>query len=41
MEIIEDGGRPSEFRIDQYPDGGFVITVLEADGSRIAGTLGA
>lgn len=39
-EIIEDGGRASEFRIDHLPDGGYVITVLEEDGS-IAGTLSA
>ena len=39
-EIIEDGGRPTEFRIDELPEGGCVITVLEEDGS-IAGTLSA
>lgn len=39
-EIIEDGGRPSEFRIDELPSGGYVITVLERDG-RVAGTLSA
>ena len=39
-EIIEDGGRPSEFRIDELPAGGYVITVLERDG-RVAGTLSA
>jgi hypothetical protein len=40
-EIIEDGGHPSEFRIDEHPDGGCVIIVLEADGMAVAGTLGA
>ncbi len=39
-EIIEDGGRPAEFRIDELPDGGYVITVLEANGA-VAGTLSA
>jgi hypothetical protein len=39
-EIIEDGGRASEFRIDELPDGGCIIIVLEEDGS-IAGTLTA
>jgi hypothetical protein len=39
-EIIEDGGRSAEFRIDEDPDGGCVITVLENDGS-VAGTLNA
>ena len=39
-EIIEDGGRAAEFRIDDLPEGGFIITVLEEDGS-IAGTLSA
>ena len=39
-EIVEDGGKLSEFRIDQAPDGSCVIIVLEGDGS-IAGRLGA
>jgi hypothetical protein len=39
-EIIEDGGQDAEYRIDDLPDGGYVITVLEEDGS-IAGTLSA
>lgn len=39
-EIIEDGGKPSEFRIDELRDGGYLITVLEPDG-RVAGTLSA
>lgn len=39
-EIIEDGGRPGDFRIDDLPDGGCVITVLDSDGA-IAGTLTA
>ncbi len=40
-EIIGDGGRPSDFRIDEDPVGGFVITVLEDDGDSIAGVIGA
>lgn len=40
-EIIEDGGRPSDYRIDEHPVGGFVITVLDDDGSSIAGFIGA
>ncbi len=39
-EIVEDGGRPSEFRIDELAEGGYVITVLEQDG-RVVGTLSA
>ena len=38
-EIVEDGGQPSDFRIDAFPDGSCVITVLEGDG-RVAGMLG-
>jgi hypothetical protein len=40
-EIIEDGGAPSDFRIDELPVGGFVITVLDDDGSSVAGFIGA
>lgn len=40
-EIIEDGGRPSDFRIDEHPVGGFVITVLDDDGDSVAGVIGA
>ena len=40
-EIIADGGVASEFRIEELPDGGCVIVVLEKDGESIAGTLGA
>lgn len=40
-EIIEDGGRPSDYRIDEHPVGGFVITVLDDDGSSVAGFIGA
>jgi len=39
-EIVEDGGRLSDFRIDENPDGSCVITVLEYNGE-VAGTLGA
>lgn len=40
-EIVEDGGRLSEFRIDESADGTCVITVLERDGGPVAGTIGA
>ncbi len=40
-EIIEDGGRPSDYRIDEHPVGGFVITVLDDDGDSIAGVISA
>lgn len=40
-EIVEDGGRLAEFRIDENADGTCVITVLEHDGGPIAGTIGA
>ncbi len=40
-EIIEDGGRASEYRIDEHPAGGFVITVLDDDGDSVAGVIGA
>lgn len=38
-EIIEDGGVLTDFRIDELPDGGCVITILEKDGHSVAGTL--
>ena len=40
-EIVEDGGRKAEFRIDESVDGSCVITVLERDGGPVAGTIGA
>jgi hypothetical protein len=40
-EIIEDGGVASDFRIEEHPDGGCVIVILEDGGKVIAGTLGA
>lgn len=41
-EIVEEGGRRSEFRIDQAADGTCLITILETEGSdRVVGTLGA
>lgn len=40
-EIVEDGGRKSEFRIEEAADGTCVITVLERDGGPVAGTIGA
>ena len=38
-EIIEDGGNPADFRIEEHPDGACVIHILERDG-QVAGTLG-
>jgi len=40
-EIIADGGQAPEYRIDEDADGSCLITILEPDGARIAGTLGA
>lgn len=40
-DIIESGGREEEYRIDQDDDGACLITILESDGVRVAGTLGA
>lgn len=40
-DIIESGGREQEYRIDQDEDGACFITILESDGVRVAGTLGA
>jgi hypothetical protein len=39
-EIIEDGGRRSDYQIDEGADGTCVIVILEDDG-RVAGALGA
>jgi len=39
-EIISDGGTAGDFRIEERPEGGFVIVVLERDGQTVAGTLG-
>jgi hypothetical protein len=39
VEILEDGGQLTDFRIDERPDGTCVIVVLERDG-RVAGMLG-
>jgi hypothetical protein len=39
-EIVEDGGRRPDYRIDEDADGSCVITILEDDGL-VAGTLGA
>ena len=40
-EIIGDGGAESDFRIEELPDGGCVIVVLDKDGRTVAGMLGA
>jgi hypothetical protein len=40
-EIVEDGGRRAEFRIDESADGTCVITVLEHAGGPVAGAIGA
>lgn len=40
-EIIGDGGAESDFRIEELPDGGCVIVVLDRDGQSVAGMLGA
>ena len=39
-EIIADGGAASDFRIEELPEGGCVIVVLERDGRTVAGMLG-
>jgi hypothetical protein len=36
-EIIEDGGKHSDFRIDTHPDGGFMIAILENNNDTVAG----
>jgi len=40
-EIIYDGGVEPDFRIEELPDGGYVIVVLDNDGQKVAGMLGA
>lgn len=40
-EIIEDGGKAADFRIEEGSDGTCVIVVLERDGGNVAGMLGA
>ena len=39
VEILEDGGQLTDFRIDERADGTCVIVVLERDG-RVAGMIG-
>jgi hypothetical protein len=39
IEILEDGGQLTDFRIVEHPDGACVIVVLERDG-RVAGMIG-
>jgi hypothetical protein len=36
-DILADGGRRSEFRIEEAEDGSCVIVILERDGCRVAG----
>ena len=40
-EIIEDGGAPADFRIDEHPLGGFVISIFDESGNGVAGVIGA
>jgi hypothetical protein len=40
-EILGDGGREGEYRIDQHDDGSCVIIVLDGDTREVAGVLGA
>jgi len=40
-EIVEDGGRRAEYRIDERPDGTCVITILESADGPIVGAIGA
>lgn len=40
-EIIEDGGKPDDYRIDEHPLGGFVISVFDDNGNSVAGVIGA
>lgn len=40
-EIVADGGRRGDYRIDEASDGTCVIIIFENDGSTLAGTLGA
>ncbi len=40
-DILLDGGRKSEFRIDEARDGSCVIVILDRAGGQVAGMLGA
>lgn len=40
-DILVDGGQRSEFRIDEAPDGSCVIAILDRDGGKVTGMLGA
>jgi hypothetical protein len=40
-EIIEDGGKPADYRIDEHPLGGFVISIFDDNGNGVAGVIGA
>ncbi|MEP7210148.1 MAG: hypothetical protein ABI740_04865 [Alphaproteobacteria bacterium] len=40
-DILADGGRSSEFRIEEAEDGSCVIVILDRDGLQVAGMLGA
>ncbi len=40
-EIVEDGGRRAEYRIDERPDGTCLITILETASGPIIGAIGA
>jgi hypothetical protein len=40
-EIVEDGGRPGEYRIVDQADGGYLIHVMGEDGETVAGLIGA
>lgn len=40
-EIVEDGGRRTEYRIDEEPGGACVITVLETASGPVVGVIGA
>jgi hypothetical protein len=40
-EIVGDGGRANEYRIDQDTDGTCVILILDTDTNEVAGVLGA
>jgi hypothetical protein len=40
-EIVEDGGRRGEYRIDEQADGACLITILESDTGPVIGAIGA
>lgn len=40
-EIVEDGGKAADFRIEEDSNGTCVIVVLERDGGDVAGMIGA